>query len=78
MKEGFDMERVLELTIRVHKNDFEVDVYEPNTGDCITLQHPYCPDEHPEFDEAIGREIYSWVSMTQEEMEDEEDDESEV
>ena len=74
MKEGFDMERMLELTIRVNDDDFEVDVYEPESGEVAQLQHPYSPDEHHEFDKKIGDEIYSWISL----WKDEHDDESEV
>ena len=74
MKEGLDMERMLELTIRVNDDDFEVEVYEPESGEFVRLQHPYAPDEHPEFDKAIGNEIYSWISL----WKDEHDDESEV
>lgn len=57
------MQRSLELTIRLNENDFEVDVYEPESGEIAQMQFPYSPDEHPEFDEQIGREIYSWISL---------------
>ena len=44
------MQRTLELTIRLNKDTFEVDVYEPETGDVKQMQFEYSPDEHPEFD----------------------------
>ena len=57
------LQRTLNLTIRLNENDFEVDVYEPETGETVQFQHPYSPDEHPEFDRDIGAEIYSWISL---------------
>lgn len=67
------MQRLLEITIHLNENDFEIDVYEPESGECAQFQHPYSPDEHPEFDETIGNEIYSWISLWRDELEDEED-----
>lgn len=64
------MQRTLELTIRINEDSFEVDVYEPESGEIVQMQHPYSPDEHPEFDKAIGDEIYSWVSLWAEEREE--------
>lgn len=64
------MSRVLELTIRLNGDDFEVDVYEPESGEVAQIQHPYSPNEHPEFDKAIGDEIYSWISLWAEEGEE--------
>ena len=72
------MQRMLELTIRLNEDTFEVDVYEPETGDIAQMEFPYSPDEHPELNEQIGAEIYSWISLWAEEMEeDEEDDDDE-
>lgn len=67
------MQRNLELTIRLNENDFEVDVYEPESGEIAQMQFPYSPDEHPEFDKAIGEEIYSWISMWLDQKEDEDE-----
>ena len=67
------MQRLLEITIRLNVDDFEIDVYEPESGEVVQYQHPYSPDEHPEFDETIGNEIYSWISLWRDELEDEED-----
>lgn len=61
--------RVLELTIRLNEKDFEVDVYEPETGEVKQMQFPYSLGGNPEFDKAIGEEIHSWISMWAEEME---------
>lgn len=56
-------QRLLELTIRLNEDDFEVDVYEPESGEITQLQHQFTPDEHPDFDKSIGDEIYSWLSL---------------
>lgn len=65
------MQRLLELTIRLNEDDFEVDVYEPESGEATQMQFPFSPDEHPEFDKAIGEEIYSWISLWTDQKEDE-------
>ncbi len=57
------MSRTLELTIRLNDGAFEVDVYEPDSGENTMLRHLYSLDEHPEFNKAIGNEIYSWISL---------------
>lgn len=67
------MNRTLELTIKLYGDSFDVEVYEPETGEFTPLRdNPYSPDEHPEFDRDIGREIYSWVSL----WKDEEDEQN--
>ena len=67
----------LELSIRINEDDFEVDIYEPESGNIAQLQLPYSPDEHPEFDERIGREINTWVSLWMDELEDCDDEDAE-
>lgn len=65
-------ERHLDVTVRLLDNgEFEVDLYEGETGDCIQIpgQH-YGYGEHPEFDAAIGEEICGWVSIMAEEEEE--------
>ncbi len=69
MKEVFDMQKQLELTIRINEEDFEVDVHEPESGDIKQFQFPYSQVEHPEFVQAIGAEIYSWIRLWEDEME---------
>lgn len=64
------MQRTLELMIRLNDDDFEVDVYEPESGECSQMQFSFSPDEHPEFDKVIGEEIYSWVSLWADEKEE--------
>ena len=57
------LQRMLELTIRLNNDSFEIDIYEPESGEVIQMQHPLSFDDHPEFDAAIGNEIYSWLSL---------------
>ena len=57
------MTKFLDLTIRVLDDEFEVDVYEPESGELTTMRHPLSFDEHPEFDKAIGEAIYEWLHI---------------
>ena len=61
------IERHLDLTIRLRDGEVEVDVYEPESGEVSQIQLPLLFDGHHDFDEAIGREIYSWLSLWSEE-----------
>lgn len=64
------MERNLTITItKVDNAEFQIDVLEGESGTNVSGRFPFSPDEHIEFNDAIGNEIYSWVSM----MMDEED-----
>lgn len=56
-------QRNLELTIRFDDYHVEVDVYEPETGELSQLDYLLSFDEHPEFNQAIGNEIYAWLSL---------------
>lgn len=64
------MERTLTVTITTNPGigTFDVDVLEGESGIVDHIRDvPYSPDEHPEFDRAIGNEIYSWVQLMMEE-----------
>ncbi|WP_191396168.1 hypothetical protein [Flavonifractor sp. An306] len=63
-------QRSLSLTIRMGEDAFEIDIYEPESGEVTRISHPYSFDGHPEFDKAIGAEIYSWLSLWKDELED--------
>ena len=64
----------IEIDCRLHncdgelEGDVEVTIYEPETGDVVWDRIPYSPDEHPEFNEWIGNEIYSWISLMADEI----------
>ena len=64
------IEKTLQLTLRLNENGwFDVDIYELESGSSFQLNHPYCPDEHPEFNEDIGDEVYSWLGIMVEDLE---------
>lgn len=60
---GITMERHLELTIRINETNVEVEIYEPESGEFTQIETPFSPGEHSKFDQAIGNEIYSWISL---------------
>jgi len=69
------LEKTLELSIRMNAKEgeldnIEVDVYEPETGDCKQFQFPYSSDEHPVFNEELGNEIYSWIQLWTDQVDD--------
>lgn len=67
------MERTLNLTIYLddYNKDVTVDFQEPESGESSRIVTPFSPDEHPEFNERIGNEIYSWITLWADEMEEE-------
>ncbi len=67
------MEKHLELTIEMDGDHFVVGIYEPESGEYAAVENNFSPDEHPEFDGEIGREIYSWLSLWFDELEDKEE-----
>lgn len=67
--------RHLDLDIQIEGEEFKVYVREPESGELICLQQPLSFDEHPEFDKAIGDEIYSWLSLWADENDCDRDDE---
>lgn len=71
------IERTLELTITLDEENVSCDVYEPESGECTTLKEPLSFDEHPEFNEAIGNEIYSWLSLWSDALKEQENAERE-
>ena len=62
------MEKNLELTIRMDNDHVEIDIYEPESGECSQIDAPLSFDEHPEFDKNNGDEIYSWLSLWADEL----------
>lgn len=57
------MQRNLSLTIRLDDGHIEIDLHEPESGEVNQLEAPFSPDEHQEFNKAIGNEIYAWLKM---------------
>lgn len=62
------MEHHLELTIRSDGTNVEIGVYEPESGEFTQIETPFSPHEHSKFNEAIGNEIYSWISLWKDEI----------
>lgn len=62
--------RTLDLTIQLNEEDFSVVVSEPESGESTTIVYPFTPDDHRSFDQDIGKEIYSWLSLWKDEEED--------
>lgn len=68
------IEKNLNLSIiALGKDDISIRIYEPESGEESFVQCQYSPDEHPEFNEDIGNELYSWLSLWLGEL-DEEDE----
>lgn len=61
----------LEITLQLNKDGkMVVGVYEPESGGCCEIHNVFSPDEHPEFNAQIGNEIYSWLTLMADEMEE--------
>lgn len=69
------MERTLNLTIYLddYNKYVTVDFQEPESGESSRIVVPFSPDKHPELNERIGNEIYSWITLWADEMDDGED-----
>lgn len=58
------IERELSISIRITDDGrITTTIVEPQSGLITSLYNEYSPDEHPEFDERLGNEIYSWISL---------------
>lgn len=68
MKRSLKVELVLEKdgTVRAELRDIESGLHK-------TIEAPFSQDEHPEFDAAVGEELYSWLTLMADEMEKEEE-----
>lgn len=65
------MRRELSITLCIDDEDnYTVEIYEGETGDHVSKTVDYDPTEHPEFNEWIGNEIYSWFEIMTEEKEE--------
>ena len=64
------MKKSLEVTVCLENRELTLEILEPESGDRQELVFPYSPEEHPEFNETVGNEIYSWAELMADEMED--------
>ena len=58
------MERTIKtLTVILSKDEDNVTAtfYDPGTGNASKIIAPYSPDEHHEFNERVGNELYWWI-----------------
>ena len=61
-KEDF-IKHQLQLYVTVKNGIIHTLVMEPESGLVYEFTDPFSADEHPEYNERIGNEIYSWISM---------------
>lgn len=53
--------KTLTVFLSMNNDTITATFYEPDTGDTSRVIVPYSPDEHPEFNERVGNELYWWV-----------------
>ena len=61
----------LTVDLWVEDGNAVAEFLEGETGEVLSVVIPYSPDEHPEFNEQVGNELYSWLEMLMDEQEDE-------
>lgn len=65
------MERNLHITISPRDEyEFRISVSEPETGEHVSRDFLYIPYAHEGLNEWIGNELYSWIAMMMDAMED--------
>lgn len=64
--------RTLSIDLWIEDDNAMVEIVEGETGDHVGIVVPFSPFEHPEFNEQVGNELYSWLEMLAEEAEQEE------
>lgn len=67
------MERTLEVKLTCNGDDkFHVGVFEGETGDHVSKTFDFIPIFHQKFSNWLFDEVYSWVELMQDEVEEEE------
>ena len=61
--------RTLTLDLWIEDDNAMVEILEAETGDHVGIVIPYSWDEHPEFNERIGNELYAWLQLLADEIE---------
>jgi hypothetical protein len=62
------VQKELNVTIKCDGETVTAEILEPESGDSVTIEEPYTPDErNPEWRERLSNEIYSWVELGMEE-----------
>ena len=64
------VERSLDLRLRFdpQANTVEVSIFDNRSGFSKTIEKPFSPDDHSEFDAEIGAELYEWFSLMEKEV----------
>ena len=60
------MTHSLDLHFKIWNDErgfFDMIICEPKSGFAAKWEFPLSFDEHPEFNEWIGNEIYSWIAI---------------
>ena len=65
--------RTLEIDIDMDTEGCRVTVTDTESSSYVSYDVMVEPNEHPEFNEWIGNEIYSWIEFMQEELDSMED-----
>lgn len=61
------MKRTLYIDIETEPGGwFDVTISDGESGDHITNTFPFSPEEHPEFNDWVGNELYDWVDWMME------------
>lgn len=64
------MEKNIEVTVMLDGNEMTLEFYEPESGDFRRMNFDFGSCKPSEFNEAVGGEIYSWVSLMADEYGD--------
>lgn len=64
------MTKLLEITLVVRNDNFDVDIHEPESGDFVSATFTD-DDKYSDMDRFIGNEIRSWINLMKDEMDDE-------
>ena len=67
------VEKTLDVTMIVSKGGKRVEMYEPESGDYFGFDIG-AEDDQNEIAEKIGMEVLGWMSMMEEQLDDDEDD----
>lgn len=63
------MIRNLDLTFKLDSTGFiNIEINEPDSGRTESMLACYHPEEHPDFNQKFGNEIYSWFSLWMDEL----------
>ena len=62
------MTRSLDVEISLNETEYDVSIYDHDSGDHVRYTFPIGDRKHKELNDAMGEEIYSWVDFMLEEV----------